>query len=52
MKNFEAGQPYHHADYYLAVLLVEQCWTRNELLDAMACKYVRANLSKKNAIES
>ncbi|KAK0161382.1 hypothetical protein PV327_009858 [Microctonus hyperodae] len=34
LKNFEAEQPYQHAVYYLAVLLAEQVWTKDELLDA------------------
>ncbi|KAG8226944.1 hypothetical protein J437_LFUL004662 [Ladona fulva] len=34
LKNFEAEQPYQHAVYYLAVLLVEQAWTKVELLAA------------------
>lgn len=32
MKNFEVEQPYQHAVYYLAVLLAEQAWTKEELL--------------------
>ncbi|XP_014470958.1 PREDICTED: insulin-degrading enzyme isoform X1 [Dinoponera quadriceps] len=36
LKNFAAEQPYHHAIYYLALLLAEQAWTKNELLDATA----------------
>ncbi|CAD6233778.1 GSCOCG00007274001-RA-CDS [Cotesia congregata] len=34
LKNFEADQPYQHAVYYLAVLLTEQGWTKDELLEA------------------
>ncbi|XP_033214183.1 insulin-degrading enzyme isoform X2 [Belonocnema kinseyi] len=34
LKNFEAEQPYQHAVYYLAVLLAEQVWVKDELLDA------------------
>ncbi|XP_058795185.1 insulin-degrading enzyme isoform X2 [Phymastichus coffea] len=34
LKNFEAEQPYQHAAYYLAVLLSEQVWIKNELLNA------------------
>lgn len=34
LKNFEAEQPYQHAVYYLAVLLAEQAWTKEELLAA------------------
>lgn len=34
LKNFEAEQPYQHAAYYLAVLLSEQVWVKNELLAA------------------
>ncbi|XP_032664480.1 insulin-degrading enzyme isoform X2 [Odontomachus brunneus] len=36
LKNFGAEQPYHHAIYYLALLLAEQAWTKNELLHATA----------------
>ncbi|XP_046427439.1 insulin-degrading enzyme isoform X1 [Neodiprion fabricii] len=34
LKNFDAEQPYQHAVYYLAVLLAETVWTKDELLDA------------------
>lgn len=34
LKNFEAEQPYQHAVYFLAVLLAEQAWTKDELLAA------------------
>ncbi|XP_011312074.1 insulin-degrading enzyme, partial [Fopius arisanus] len=34
LKNHGAEQPYQHAVYYLAVLLAEQVWTKDELLDA------------------
>ncbi|KAK0157501.1 hypothetical protein PV328_011241 [Microctonus aethiopoides] len=34
LKNFEAEQPYQHAAHYLALLLAEQVWTNDELLDA------------------
>ncbi|XP_015116960.1 insulin-degrading enzyme isoform X2 [Diachasma alloeum] len=34
LKNYGAEQPYQHAVYYLAVLLAEQVWTKEELLDA------------------
>lgn len=36
LKNFEAEQPYQHAVYYLAVLLAEHVWVKDELLDASA----------------
>ncbi|EZA60071.1 insulin-degrading enzyme isoform X2 [Ooceraea biroi] len=36
LKNFAAEQPYQHAVYYLAVLLAEQVWTKDELLEATA----------------
>ncbi|XP_018331415.1 insulin-degrading enzyme [Agrilus planipennis] len=32
LKNFAAEQPYQHAVYYLAVLLTEHSWTKEELL--------------------
>ncbi|XP_045464651.1 insulin-degrading enzyme [Harmonia axyridis] len=34
LKNFNAEQPYQHAVYYLAVLLTEHSWTKQELLAA------------------
>ncbi|RZC37709.1 insulin-degrading enzyme, partial [Asbolus verrucosus] len=34
LKNFAAEQPYQHAVYYLAVLLTEHSWTKQELLAA------------------
>ncbi|XP_076547139.1 insulin degrading metalloproteinase isoform X2 [Osmia lignaria lignaria] len=34
LKNFETEQPYQHAVYYLAVLLSEQVWMKDELLNA------------------
>lgn len=36
LKNFAAEQPYQHAVYYLAVLLAEQAWMKEELLEATA----------------
>ncbi|XP_050068386.1 insulin-degrading enzyme [Anopheles maculipalpis] len=34
LKNYQTEQPYQHAIYYLALLLTEQAWTRQELLDS------------------
>nr|XP_031836448.1 insulin-degrading enzyme isoform X1 [Nomia melanderi] len=34
LSNFEAGKPYQHTVYYLAVLLSERVWTKDELLKA------------------
>uniref|UniRef100_A0A1B6DGR0 Peptidase M16 C-terminal domain-containing protein n=1 Tax=Clastoptera arizonana TaxID=38151 RepID=A0A1B6DGR0_9HEMI len=34
LKNFETEQPYQHGMFYLAVLLSETAWTKEELLDA------------------
>jgi insulysin len=34
LKNFAAEQPYQHAVYYLAALLTEHSWTKQELLAA------------------
>ncbi|XP_063988848.1 insulin-degrading enzyme isoform X2 [Diachasmimorpha longicaudata] len=34
LKNYSAEQPYQHAVYYLAVLLAEQVWTKDELIEA------------------
>jgi len=39
LKNFVAEQPYQHAVYHLAVLLAEQVWTTEDLLDATVCEY-------------
>ncbi|XP_011268023.1 insulin-degrading enzyme isoform X2 [Camponotus floridanus] len=36
LKNFAAEQPYQHAVYYLAVLLAEQVWVKDELLETTA----------------
>lgn len=36
LKNFAAEQPYHHAVYYHIVLLEEQVWLKEELLEATA----------------
>ncbi|KAF4527050.1 hypothetical protein B566_EDAN001599 [Ephemera danica] len=33
LKNFKAEQPYQHGMYYEAVLLAEQAWTKDELLE-------------------
>ncbi|XP_062560794.1 insulin-degrading enzyme isoform X2 [Armigeres subalbatus] len=34
LKNYQADQPYQHAVYYLALLLTEQAWSKQELIDA------------------
>lgn len=34
LKNFEAEQPYQQAMYYLSLLISEQAWTKEELLEA------------------
>ncbi|KAL0124001.1 hypothetical protein PUN28_006072 [Cardiocondyla obscurior] len=34
LKNFAAEQPYQHAVYYLIVLLAEQVWLKEELLES------------------
>ncbi|XP_052900222.1 insulin-degrading enzyme [Anopheles moucheti] len=34
LKNYQTEQPNQHAIYYLALLLTEQAWTRQELLDS------------------
>lgn len=39
LKNFQAEQPYQHAVYYLALLLTEHSWTKQELIDAAPCKF-------------
>lgn len=38
LKNFKAEQPYQHAVYFLALLLTEHAWTKQELIDAVACR--------------
>lgn len=38
LKNFTSEQPYHHAIYYLSLVLTEPAWSKSELLDAMQCK--------------
>lgn len=38
LKNFKAEQPYQHAVYYLALILTEHAWTKQELMDAVSCK--------------
>lgn len=38
LKNFESEPPYQKAYYYLAVLLTEHVWTKDELLAAHKCK--------------
>lgn len=38
LKNFNAEQPYQHAVYYLALILTEHAWTKQELIDAVSCK--------------
>ncbi|XP_014206136.1 insulin-degrading enzyme isoform X2 [Copidosoma floridanum] len=44
LKNFEAEQPYQHAAYYLAVLLSEHVWVKNELLNT--CSMLTADKMK------
>ena len=34
LKNFKAEQPHQHAIYYMNVIMSEQMWTKEELLDA------------------
>ncbi|XP_065087542.1 insulin-degrading enzyme [Ochlerotatus camptorhynchus] len=34
LKNYQAEQPFQHAVYYLALLLTEQAWSKQELIDA------------------
>lgn len=40
LKNFKAEQPYQHAVYFLALLLTEHAWTKQELIDAVACRFL------------
>lgn len=39
ISNFKAEAPYQHAVYYLALILTEFAWTKEELLDAFSCKF-------------
>lgn len=39
LRNFNAEQPYQHAVYYLALILTEHAWTKQELDDAVKCEY-------------
>lgn len=39
LKNYEAEQPYQHAVYYLALILTEHAWTKQELADAVTRTY-------------
>lgn len=39
LKNYQAEQPYQHAVYYLALILTEQAWTKQELADAVSRNY-------------
>lgn len=42
LKNYEAEQPYQHAVYYLALILTEHAWTKQELADAVSRTYISA----------
>jgi insulysin len=35
LKNFKAEQPHQHALYYTTVVVMEQIWTKDELLEAL-----------------
>lgn len=37
LKNFVADQPYQHSLYYLALILVENAWSKSELEAAIKC---------------
>lgn len=39
LKNFNAEQPYQHAVYYLALILTEHAWTKQELIDAVSREF-------------
>lgn len=41
LKNHNAEQPYQHAVYYLALILTEHAWTKQELIDAVSCKQLK-----------
>ncbi|XP_077261361.1 insulin-degrading enzyme-like isoform X1 [Temnothorax americanus] len=43
LKNFAAEQPYQHAVYYLVVLLAEQVWLKDELLESTTSKYLNVD---------
>lgn len=36
LMNFKVEQPYQHAVYYLALILTEHAWTKQELMDAVS----------------
>lgn len=38
LNNYKTEQPYQHAVYYLALILTEQAWTKQELADAVSRK--------------
>lgn len=40
LKNFNTEQPYQHAVYYLALILTEHAWTKQELVDAVSRKSI------------
>lgn len=46
LKNFRTEQPYQHALYFLALLITEHAWTKLELIDAVACRFLRLRLPK------
>lgn len=50
LKNFNAEQPYQHAVYYLALILTEHAWTKQELVDAVSCKYLCSAIEKYHSI--
>lgn len=51
LKNYEAEQPYQHAVYYLALILTEHAWTKQELADAVSRTYFCACWLMQNNIE-
>ena len=40
LANFHAEQPHQHAVYYTSVLMAEQAWTKDEMLECIEGNYV------------
>lgn len=50
--NHKTDQPYQHTIYYIALLLTEHAWSKADLIDAMACKYIINNLYLINCLQN
>ena len=40
LANFHAEQPHQHAVYYTSVLMAEQAWTKDEMLECIEGNYI------------